>query len=312
HSVFQLAGNTGVVGGPLAGVVRIPHEVEPAEGFVERLVCQETYRSQGKNQPNPVVLHRDERVVTQTLHGMEGETAVPVLFAIPFSSRSSSTENVSPRIEWRLEITARLPGIDYKAAFNVPVFQTAESKENFQLDPNLAGQVADTRDAEALLHSAGLREETSPDGGLRIVFPAARNVPLAVILTLIAGVMDAMFWALHSGGAPWFFPAILALMALPFTFFALDTWLYRSAIDASRNGLQFRGGWLGLGSLHSYTVEEIAGFDTSVYMTAGTKAWMRIDLKLADSKTRTIAKGLPGIAVARSVVEKLNQALGKS
>src|SRR5262249_12352486 len=122
----------------------------------------------------------------------------------------------------------------------------------------------------------------------------------------------SVVWGLRIGGAPWFFPCLLAVVALPFACFALTEWLYRSTVEASPNGLQFRGGWLGLGFTKSYAVEEISGFDTGVYMTSGTKVWTKVDIELANGKSRTIAKGLPGIAVARSVVDLLNQALGRS
>src|SRR5205085_11071823 len=99
---------------------------------------------------------------------------------------------------------------------------------------------------------------------------------------------------------------------LLFSCFTLDLWLYRSAIEASPNGLQFHSGWLGIGASGSYTVEEIAGFDTPTYMTSNSKVWQKLDLKLTNGKTRTIAKGMPGVAVARGVVEMLNTALGRA
>ena len=74
-------------------------------------------------------------MVMQPMRDRGGEgAAVPVLFAIPFESQETSRSKSQRDIEWRLELSAKMPGVDYKSRFDVPVFKTADSRPDFKLD----------------------------------------------------------------------------------------------------------------------------------------------------------------------------------
>ena len=107
-------------------------------------------------------------------------------------SDTRATDDADPndRILWRLEVSAAVPGVDYAASFEVPVYQTAESsqpltvQELARLDP--AGALADYRQPPG---SPIALTETAT--GIEISFPAARN--------LAAGLGIALFSAFWYG-----------------------------------------------------------------------------------------------------------------
>jgi Protein of unknown function (DUF3592) len=310
ESIFQLAGNSGIVGGQLAGVVRIPHEIKTEAGFRQRLSCLQMFRS--KDSPSENVCWQDERIVAHTLRGgLPDETVVPVLFAVPITSPETTISNAATPVEWRLEVSAPAAGINYKAIFEVPVFKTAESRADFQLDPQLIAKYSAQADSGAILHAARILEEPSADGGVRLVFPAARNWIVGMMSAFTAAAFGGIGWALHSSGAPLIFPIGFGFFAVLIGGVSADVWLYRSIVEASCHGLKFRGGWFGFGATRTWAVDEIERFTTPQYMSSGTKVWSNIELRLTDGKKQTIAKGLPGQAVVHTVLDLLNAKLGR-
>jgi hypothetical protein len=134
ESVLQLAATPGIVGGQLAGVVRIPRIVQAENGFRIKLSCIETRASGRKNETRDEVLWQDEQLVVEPMREIAtGATAVPVLFAIPYEAKETSHGKSKREIKWQLNVTARMSGVDYKSRFEVPVFKTSESRPDFQL-----------------------------------------------------------------------------------------------------------------------------------------------------------------------------------
>ncbi len=126
-SVFEMASVPGVVGGQLAGVIRVPAKVQAEEGFRLALRCIQTVTTgSGKHRSTSErVLWEGEQAVARELRQADpAQTAVPVLFEIP--SDCDPTDE-SDRIAWRLECRAKTPGLDYATTFDVPVFRAAAS-----------------------------------------------------------------------------------------------------------------------------------------------------------------------------------------
>src|SRR6185503_2586845 len=54
---------------------------------------------------------------------------IPVDFAIPADARGTDESMPRNTIIWRLSVSASLPGVDYAAAFDVPVYYTEDSTQ---------------------------------------------------------------------------------------------------------------------------------------------------------------------------------------
>ena len=129
-SVFHMAKVPGILGGPLSGAVMTKVKVSPTEAFEVKL---ENRRVSGNGKhSNTITLWKTSRRLRGDLAEDDPtHSAIPVLFAIPFDAEETSLEE---QISWHLTVEAKTPGIDYKAEFEVPVFRTEESREDFVLD----------------------------------------------------------------------------------------------------------------------------------------------------------------------------------
>ena len=74
------------------------------------------------------MLWEDQQTVMHELLDDQAEiSAIPVVFQIPADCRPSDDRDASDKTLWRLITSAKVPGIDYSATFEVPVFTTAQS-----------------------------------------------------------------------------------------------------------------------------------------------------------------------------------------
>jgi hypothetical protein len=340
--IFEMASVPGIVGGQLAGVVRIPRRVNAPGGFRLRLLCVEWVQRQEHKRVDHVIW-QDERLVKNLLIE-ENDTAIPVLFAIPFELPETSRPDTDRDFEWRLEVWANLPGIDYDAMFEVPVFQTSESRKDFQLDEELLAEFAPPPDNELVFHDAGIVRKPFVDG-VRLTFRAARNWRSALAFSLIALAFAGMGFVMmrYNQEARDFFNvidlwgnvadkfgivravqalfqtivavvcgAVYVLITLVMFIASLDLWLYRSVVDASPAGLTFRGGLLGVGRTRFFPADDIKRFKLEDYMrSSGGGIWKSVVLMPHRGRGEkvTIAKGIRSKLAQDAVINDLNAAL---
>ncbi|MBK6781407.1 MAG: hypothetical protein IPI38_14300 [Gemmatimonadetes bacterium] len=126
--VFELATRPGVVGRALAGQVLVPRGL-PAESDVKvTLKCLRLVTTgSGKNRRTTTsTLWEREQQLPGSLVAGEG-LRIPVAFAIPSDAPPTDERNSRDTVRWDLEVQSALPGVDFKARFEVPVFVTPES-----------------------------------------------------------------------------------------------------------------------------------------------------------------------------------------
>lgn len=120
-----------VVGGTLSGniLTGVQTRLTPRGGFQVQLLClrQEIHRSGRDRQVNLNEIWTAEATVQGQRRADDRRLlAVPIEFEIPHDATASSDSLMAEnRILWRLEIKADLPGVDYYACFEIPVFREA-------------------------------------------------------------------------------------------------------------------------------------------------------------------------------------------
>lgn len=295
----------GVVGGHLRG--RIATAVRDLDVEALRLVLTCERRTQGRNGSRRALWQDTARIGrTEVVHGVSG-LEIPIDFTIPYDARPTTGANDDgAAVHWRLEAHGPRPGIDYRVRFEVPVFRTPDS------DPAIvdAGE-SEPVEPVALAHdlaAAGIHSTLEPDGSRRLVFARARHRKAAAGLTaflLIWWGAIALMWNLD---APRWFAGLFLLFALPLTWAALDMWLSRNVVTASRAELIRTGGLMGRTRvLPADTIREIE-------IGSGTQAGEQLFYRLhavsdADRKV-LIASMLDNQRIARLVAEQLRDALG--
>lgn len=312
ESVFEMASVPGVIGGPLSGIVRIAKLVQPESGFRLKLLCMSQSRDSEGDKQHERVLWQDERFVAKAMSGdgFEG-VAVPVLMAIPFTARPTTGADGTPRIRWLLEIFAALPGVNYKTEFEVPVFKTADSRQDFQIDEQLAAEYSSAPDNDMFLREAGIIKEPGRAGGVRLVFPAARNLGSSLVMALLAVGLCGGAWFMFHNGVMFLFPIFFGLFGLFFTLIAIESLFYRSVVEASAVGLTVRGGLFGIGRTRTYSPEDVTRFTSAENMSSGKHVWCTISVETRSDKSRTIGKGISSKLAEQAVIDELNAALGR-
>ncbi|ABA88722.1 hypothetical protein Pcar_1476 [Syntrophotalea carbinolica DSM 2380] len=308
NSRLQLDTMPGVVGGPLAGTLHVGSGIWPEKGFHLTLegVARRVVRRGGKRRTEEQLLHQESlRVPIEQLHAGATGTTVPVRFTIPFEVPPTGGENSDKRVLWRVTAEAEVPGVDYSARFEVPVFRTKDSSPDYEPP---ASWTADRADGQDLLERGGLsvcREEDA----LVIKLAAARNIGAALGLTVFLGIWCGAIVLMIRLGAPWLFPIVFGLFALLMVIGVLDLWCGATRIEVRPGSLNRRGGLFALGRLRSWRAEEIVRFQPVTGMQAGRKLFYRLKLVLRDGRRRTLATRLESRSQAQALARRIEEIL---
>lgn len=127
-STFELATLPAPPGRALAGRVHLTSSIDPARGFSITLrSVRITITGSGKNRSTHEAVLWERTLIMPGALQEAGGISIPIAIPIPADARETDERDASDRVIWRLGVTADVPGIDYSATFEVPVFRTAES-----------------------------------------------------------------------------------------------------------------------------------------------------------------------------------------
>jgi hypothetical protein len=124
-ATLEMGSVPGVLGGWLRGNIAMPEEVPGGCEARVRLLCWRN--STGSSRFSDDAWSEDAAAMTGA--------SVPVAFRIPFNLPESDLPGMPARggmrVTWLLSIATSLPGVDYSAVFEVPVFATETSDKAF-------------------------------------------------------------------------------------------------------------------------------------------------------------------------------------
>jgi hypothetical protein len=250
---LDMATVPGELGGRLCGVLHtgVPADDAPDDGFRVKLTCylQQSAAGEDSGGPSHFILWRDEKQI-KGRRSADGTTLdVPMGFEVPSGPPPSTPEAKSTRVLWAVEISAALPGIDYSATLEIPVFPV-------EPDPSVDLARFERNDIEydpAEPDSEGitLRRPSSGRIDLRIgwgrhPWQAAFRTVLFLLMVGGGGAGLVYFWM---GEIP--VGAALAGLAFAVAGIALGGhayryWTHHSRVVIDRDGIQVREGPLGL------------------------------------------------------------------
>jgi hypothetical protein len=263
-SRFELATLPAAVGHALEGTVRTPAGLRPAEGFKVVLSCirRVTTGSGRGRSTSESVLWQDERRVVASGVG------VPVAFAIPPDAAPCDATRSSDRTLWRLVVSAEVPGVDYAATFEVPVFRTAASdRPRTEEELAVAAQSAVPADYR---QPAGSRIQVSTTRrGTEIFYPRARNLGMSAGLTVFLALWTGAVWGTVALHAPLIFPLVFGGFGLLLAFLTLDQWLRVTRVTAGDGTVTVASGWLSPGGERTLRAAEIADVTIKIGAQAG-------------------------------------------
>jgi len=312
--VLELGTLPGVIGGPLRGTIHVPTAVRPADGLHVTLTCvhRVTTSSGDSRSTSEQVRWQEETTLppTRVMAGAMG-SAIPVEFTVPGDVPPSSPESSDDEHVWRLEAGADVPGVDFHTRFEVPVFRTAESRDDVRSaragEPDLALSAAPTPIAEGSRITAA-----AIPGGIEVHLPPGRDPAGAALVTGMAlfwnGFVGFMAFRAPAPALP--FLALFGLGGLLVVVAALDAWLGSIRLRARRGSLEVTRRFLGIGRTRIHGLEALDALGIEVSGNVGNRVFYALKARRPGREKRsTLTGGLGDRETAERILALLEDAL---
>ena len=256
RSEFQLATVPGVIGGRLAGVIRLSRAINPPDGFLVALTHYQARHNETADGTETYLepLWQIEKRITRPLRDEQGRgLAVPVEFWIPFDQPPSDPDQGQ---SWRLEARAEVPGIDYHAEFEVPVFRTSDSSSEPPDDQTALDAYTEPERLVTLVRRCGGRLVEETPTHCTIVFPMGRNPLMALAVTcgtLFFGAAAIGLWLEDA----WLLGTVFSFVVAGLAYGTCWLWLERITLEFGSEGVAIQGGLCGWGRRRFFAAERI-------------------------------------------------------
>ena len=308
-SDFVMSSVPGVIGGKLQGSIYAAFDPRSERTATVKLTCiHRTVTGTG-----------DDRSVSELIQWQEekefgpGEIApgptgciIPVVFRIPTDVPETDIRNMDNAIQWKLSVRADLPGLDYNAQFDVPVFRTSDSSNSIVSDPETIAPPVTTQ----------VRIQATPRGGTEFIFPAARNPRIAAILAVLV-----LFWTawmavfIKSIGSVWvIFPSIiLGVIDAFLLLFTLMCFVSERIIIEPEN-ITIRRSLLGISWLRTVPSSDVSDLKLAVGMqTGGAEGTPYYDIQLIcrDGRKRDVGSQIRNKREAAWLMNQMKAVIGR-
>jgi hypothetical protein len=311
-SVCHLGGVPIVPGRVFRGELELHSEAVPASGYRFRLTSVHAVTTRtGKNRSTNETVLWDEEIEVDASAAMRSPvgTRVPFELATPPDSQPTDEQDSYDRFVWRLNASADLPGVDYGAQFELPVFRTGEQVDGHEFAAHEQRHRAEAAHRE-IAPTSGVQITALPTGGEEFRIHANKTFGAAFKSLLFLAIWNGAIVAMIQFHAPWGVPAVFIALDLLFVVSTIDYLLGRSIISVDPSGVRVRREWLGMGSTKSYDAATIESIDG---VTAGqSSASFGITMKFRDGRTRSLAGYLRDRESADAVAAKMMLDLRKS
>lgn len=309
-----------VPGRRFVGRVHVARAVALAAAVEQRLTCVRIHvTGSGKNRrTSETILWSTEDAVEGTLDSdRPSGVAVPVSFAVPAGARVTTLDDPSDRIAWFVRLDADLPGVDWFAEFEVPVFESRRPTLAPDAHADPFEHLRADADAVPLGRDEGVHVRPLASGGVEMIFPALRQPGLTLGLSVMALLFGGAPLALVSFGAPLFMTVLIGLFSGLFGLLIGSQALWclagTSRVRAASDRFALTRTLLGFGSTHSFDASDVAGVRVTSTTQSGGRGgtrWQDLELELRGGETRSIARFLRSRKEAERLAAELARAVG--
>ena len=307
NATFTLDSLPVALGGQLSGKLHIPTKLAEGDLLNVHLDCvRRRITGSGKHRSTDedLLWQDSQRLRLQPHHLMQG-TRVHIAFPVPEDQPQTDGRNPRDAIVWRLRMSAETPGVDFSAAFEIPVFQTALSADTVTAPvEHLFSDAAEPAD----WRHTGAEVRYGSDG-MEYYVPPARHRGLASTLTLMAVVFGAVAAFLWSESEI-FMAAIFGLAALLLAWAASHMWLIRSRMVPASGRLRFHRGYRDAGSLRELPAHRIRAFEIKPGVRSGNTQYYTLIASTTDGGKVKLADLLEGRRDTENLARILSEAVG--
>jgi hypothetical protein len=304
----------GVVGGYLRGAVQTRAPLQGARRIDLTLTCvRRRTTGSGKNRSTSESILFQEKgdVAPSTIRPGPWGSEIRVDFRIPFDSSPTDLARPDDTTEWRVEIAIDLPGVDFQARFDVPVFRTEQSSEAIVSASDAIPQISlSGLDDRAALPGSKVQAKALAQGGVELYFPAARNPGAALGLTVMCALWMSFVAGMLHFGTPILFPIVFGGFGLLILAGVLQMWAGTTRVRASARGLEVKRALLGIGRLRLRPANEIEALSAEIGMTVGRTPFYRLQARVRGGRFVTCGSGLQDKREAEAYAQLLAKSLG--
>jgi len=307
-SALELETFPGFLGGTLAGRLRASLDLHEAPRIPVVLRCiRRRVTGTGKHRvAQEEVLWEDQLDVVRT-HRDGAATLIHFAFRLPAALEASTPLPADEQVVWRLEARAEVPGVDYHAVFEVPVFAPPDGAILPSQDLPIAAlgfdDYAQPPSSRILV--------TTTQRGTEVWLPAARHVVPALVLTAVAvffgGIGIVLLWSEAPQVLGWVFALLGALVGMA----AANLWFGTSRIRADRAGLEITQGFLGLGRTRAIPAADVVDIITRTGMQANARYYCDLALQLTGNRHIVLGRAIRERREAEWLSDRLLRALGR-
>jgi hypothetical protein len=308
RSEFALDAVPFAIGGWVSGVVHVPSAAARAESFDVVLDCLRIVpMNRGTNRSTT---WREE--VTVPAAGLDRDDSgvrVPVAIRVPADGFPSGTLD-RRRIEWRLSIAASLPGMDYDAHFEVPVFHVGgEASPPPRPLSRLRGE------GEGMSRPPGTRIQVQhlPDG-LTIQYPTPKWVLSWALGPML--VFPVVGWLVGQRAYPGEWPAIVvgvavgvAAAAVLLALTVIAVLLTPNRVEVHADEVLVRNGAYGFGYTRRVARRDVKAVK-HVPVQNGPSVTHTVVMETRDGRTVMATPSIAGLTEARWLTGELERAVG--
>jgi hypothetical protein len=228
---------------------------------------------------------------------------VPFAFDLPADAPSSDLSKPDDMVLWQLAVAAELPGIDYKAAFDLPVFVTAGGAA--------AHHAVRQEEAARRELSAASRATATPlpSGGVELRVGPHRDAGAFTTFVLFAAIWFGAIGFMWSFGAPTFIAGVFSLFGLLILAMAVDFFTGTSVVSADFAALRTRHAVLGMSRSKSIEAAQVDSIAAKVGGHYGNHPYFDVEARLTDKSSRTLARYFVNRDDADAFAAKLWEAL---
>lgn len=305
-SALELETFPAFLGGTLAGRLRASLDLHSAPRVPVTVRCVRVSSPGTATAPVEEVLWESRLDVVRTFP--DGPfTVIHFAFRIPGHLPASTALPEPAAIVWRIEAHSDMPGVDYRARFEVPVFAPPPGA----LIPSGDMAIAAVGFDDYVQPPSSRILVTTTVRGTEVWLPAARHFVPATVVTAGAAVLGGLGTCLLWTAAPQLVAWVVSLLGGALAMAAANLWFGTSQVLATGSGLEITQGFLGLSRTRRIPAGEIEDITTRTVMQANARYYADLMVALRAGGRAALGRAIRERREAEWLADRLLRALGR-
>ncbi len=310
QSVLRLERFPPRLGGVLRGVVEVSRPIEASDSVRKQVRCVRITkrRSGNKTETRRDTLWENEAFLEVGATSLR-QGKVNVAFRLPADQPIANPGQV----QWELVVTAKTPGPDYRAVFDLPVLEAQPGEAdndpllphaNEALKPPALERVLAEFEPKILLSEIA--------GSTRFEMPAGRHKGFSLGFAAIGLALLVGAWAMWAFEMPMCIALFIIAFGLMFAYIGLTATFTSRKLSVARSGVEVESATFGFPRHRMIAPEQISSVSVDKTASAGETTYYNVKLSTVDGKRVTLAHMIRSRPAAQGIADRINRVLGRA